>query len=475
MRAMPKRQREDGLHALVIPDVSFGDWLNGMDESCFSTDTAFNKYVVQRRVLDGHGHLVPLPIRAVGIFLKYGVAMEIPKCTECGKKSRFEQRSSRGWTTYGWTCCSVGHKHMEIQLNKFGFLTEIPVNSWLPFLHVINLLRLGRNFRAIVQEIQAGYGNIKEHTIGKWRNVYQEALGAALDKMNARVVGGKNQTVVLDECVVGVHPEDGWATGSKGINKGGAAQNRTSERKNIDQLVADKVMKRLPGRTLHGVEKVSKTSPMLINKKPASRLMKKPSSVFKKPSGSLKKKPASTRAPAKRLKSKAANLKKNGAWLWLGVCVGNKKKNFTHDNKQKKVTYRLLPSSTKAMKNKPRGFEEIQDTVQSHVAKGSYLIFDGWTSTLKAVEALGYHHAPPVKHEKHFRDPQTGFHTNDAESENNRLKKWSRMRYNKLQLNTCEMDEYIFYINVGSSMSSVFHGLRMANGGPCKNKLLKLD
>ena len=251
--------------------------------------------------------------------------------------------------------------------------------------------------------------------------------------------------------------------------------NEDAEPQDEDLTDADKVMKRLPGRTLHGVEKVSKTSPMLINKKPASRLMKKPSSVFKKPSGSPKKKPASTRAPAKRLKSKAASLKKNGAWLWLGVCVGNKKKNFIHDNKQKKVTHRLLPSSTKAMKNKPRGFEEIQDTVQSHVAKGSYLIFDGWTSTLKAVEALGYHHAPPVKHEKHFRDPQTGFHTNDSESENNRLKKWSRMRHNKLQLNTCEMDEYIFYINVGSSMSAVFHGLTMANGGPCKNKLLKLD
>ena len=65
----------------------------------------------------------------------------------------------------------------------------------------------------------------------------------------------------------------------------------------------------------------------------------------------------------------------------------------------------------------------------------------------------------------HFRDPSTGFHTNDAESGNNKLKKWSRTRYGKLHINASEMDEYVFYVNVGSSMCDVFHGLAMANGG----------
>ncbi len=74
---------------------------------------------------------------------------------------------------------------------------------------------------------------------------------------------------------------------------------------------------------------------------------------------------------------------------------------------------------------------------------------------LQEVNSLGYKSDPPVKHEKHFRDPSTGFHTNDAESENNRLKKWSRTRYGKLQLNASEMDEYVFYVNVGSSMCDV--------------------
>ena len=139
------------------------------------------------------------------------------------------------------------------------------------------------------------------------------------------------------------------------------------------------------------------------------------------------------------------------------------------------LTYRLLPSSKKAIKNKPRGFDEIKATVQKHVAKGSFLVFDGWRATEKAVNSLGYKYAPPVKHEKHFRDPSTGFRTNDAESENNRLKKWSRTRYGKLQLNVSEMDEYVFDVNVGSSMCDVFHGLAMANGGACSNRLLAIE
>ena len=86
-----------------------------------------------------------------------------------------------------------------------------------------------------------------------------------------------------------------------------------------------------------------------------------------------------------------------------------------------------------------------QNTVEMHVAKGSYLVFDGWTAAKQAVEALGYDYTPPVKHKKCFRDPATGFHTNDAESENGSLNKWSRRRYGKLSLDILEMDEYLIY------------------------------
>ena len=51
--------------------------------------------------------------------------------------------------------------------------------------------------------------------------------------MNLRTVGGKDQTVVLDEAVVGVHAEDGWTGGSVasiklGRNKADDPSARTS-------------------------------------------------------------------------------------------------------------------------------------------------------------------------------------------------------------------------------------------------------
>ena len=48
------------------------------------------------------------------------------------------------------------------------------------------------------------------------------------------MIGGKHQVVVMDEAVVGVHAEDGWTGDSRGINKAGAEQNRSSERKNVN-------------------------------------------------------------------------------------------------------------------------------------------------------------------------------------------------------------------------------------------------
>ncbi|OLQ11051.1 hypothetical protein AK812_SmicGene5126 [Symbiodinium microadriaticum] len=382
---MPKRAREDGLHALELARCSFKQWLQDVDKHCFASEVAFQKYLSHRRVLDEGGANVSLSLRAVGIFLKCGIALQIKRCTKCGKPARFEQRTSRGWTTCGWTRSVVGHKHMELQLNQHGFLTEVPVNSWFQFLHLINMLRLGVNWPTFIQELQTGYGNVTKKTLAKSRDVFQKALGVALDKMDCRVVGGKKETVVMDEAIVGVHPEDGWSVGSKGINKAGAEQTRKSARLERSNLVSKGAMTRLPARTLHGAEKASPAGPQLL-KKPASIRMKRACGVMK----TIQKKPAAVRPPAKRLKKTAANFKTKGAWLWLAVAVGKNKEVYTHDNGKKRITYRLLPSRRTAIKNKPRGFEEIQKTVEEHVAKGSYLVFDGWTATKKAVKALGY-------------------------------------------------------------------------------------
>ena len=87
-------------------------------------------------------------------------------------------------------------------------------------------------------------------------------------------------------------------------------------------------------------------------------------------------------------------------------------------------------------------------------------MFDQWKSTKAAAKKLGYEYAPPINHSLEFRDRQTGFHSNDIESENNRLKHWSRVRYSKLSLTELDLHEYAYYINVGSSMKDVMAALK---------------
>ena len=112
---------------------------------------------------------------------------------------------------------------------------------------------------------------------------------------------------------------------------------------------------------------------------------------------------------------------------------------------------------------------EIRDTIQSRIVKKTTIVHDGWLPTESAVTELGYKHPPSVKHDKGYRDPKTGFHTNDAESENARVKGKNRVRYGKLQLNEQELAEYVFYVNLGKSMSKVLEGLALSNGGVVKN------
>ena len=83
----------------------------------------------------------------------------------------------------------------------------LAVNSWLPFLHMINLLRLGRSFSSITDEGLAGYGNIARQTLAKRRDVYQQALECSLTNLDARMIGGKHQVVVRDEAMAGVCAE----------------------------------------------------------------------------------------------------------------------------------------------------------------------------------------------------------------------------------------------------------------------------
>ena len=167
-------------------------------------------------------------------------------------------------------------------------------------------------------------------------------------------------------------------------------------------------------------------------------------------------------AGSHRRKSPTDSKKSNGKWLWMAVTCGKGKDVYTHKNHKKRVTFKLLPPHDLAMDGKTRGWKEIQDALKTRVHKGSSLVFDKWAGTIAACRRAGYTYNAPVNHSLGFRDRVSGFHSNDVESENNRMKQWLRERYSCLKLGrtktinndtVLDLYEYVFKVNVGESFA----------------------
>ena len=281
--------------------------------------------------------------------------------------------------------------------------------------------------------------------------------------------------------VLSARTYDGLLLGSRGINKNGAhEQDRLQVRHESTAMkVAKGTMKLLPARTLKKGEVKPSGSFSLLKRPSASASMKHPwASTHMKRLSALAsmKHPSVHRRPLPVLKKPAASLKLNGKWLWRGS-LPVELKSIRMKNGLKKITHRLLPRASQAVNSKPRGLHETRHTLHrrthTHTQKKNMywsLILDGWTATTK-----GYMHPPSVKNHKCFRDAQTGFHTNDAESENNRLKRWSRQCHGHLRIEEYDMQEYMFYVNIGNSMMLVLEGLAQSDGsGKCKNRIVTL-
>jgi hypothetical protein len=373
------------------------------------------------------------------IFLRFGLLKVLSKCPVCKRKAVLFERSREDTqqTTWIWTCPRAKHNHLRESITfTDSLLDKIRQNSWPAFLNYISLLRLQNHaLHVIAAEIMKTHGSHDIKTLRHWRQLYQEKLMHVNLKLGHLKVGGDKQVTVIDETCVGVHEEDGFESlAPKGVSKYAPAV-RTSTRRRA--AVRKRILKRLPGRTVW---------------KKRAAVMKKPSAST---STSVKKKPASVlKRPAGRKDTRA-----NGKWLWAAVTVGRGKEIYNHENGKKRFTFCFLPKRSEASHNKPRGLHEIQKAISNHVKKGSILIFDKWTSTVSAVKRLGFKHAPPVNHSVEFRDRETGFHSNDIESENNRLKHFSRVRNGRLMLNELDLHEYAFYVNVGSNMQTILKAL----------------
>ncbi|CAK0803831.1 unnamed protein product, partial [Prorocentrum cordatum] len=393
---MGRLARAPGLVGAPPPTLPFNRWQRAVREEWFETQAAFLANVVYAKVDFPETLTDTVEARAMGIFAHYGLVDVVKKCPVCDAPAALEEswRSDNGKVRFKWACSSHGHKHYHAAVVGVGMLKKVEVGSWMTFLNFIALLRAGTPLRKMCAGLRAAWGNCSDKNFRRWKDTYQGELKRASEKLDLMKIGGPSHVVVMDETVVGVHPDDGFESFThKGIRKG----------------VKKAVMKR-----------------------PAAR---------------------------RGLRGTGADPRSNGRWLWAAVSVGKGAEKWTHGNGKKRFAWRFLPPRYNAERSKSRGFEEIRKTIEQHVAKKSILVFDGCPSSLAAAEDLGFRRAPPVVHEVGWRDVETGWHSNDIESENNRLTHWSRVRYSVLEISELDMYEYACYVNAGDKMADVMLGL----------------
>jgi hypothetical protein len=133
-----------------------------------------------------------------------------------------------------------------------------------------------------------------------------------------------------------------------------------------------------------------------------------------------------------------------------------------HTRQQEEAGKLLLASKEYACpRRQDPGTESMKLALHHCVAPGSMVVHDCWWATHHALEELAPTHrfreAPAVNHSKGFRTfvpkERVGWHSNDAESEINRLRLQHRQRYGRLQTRgwgpqkSGDLYEYIFPAN----------------------------
>ena len=95
-----------------------------------------------------------------------------------------------------------------------------------------------------------------------------------------------------------------------------------------------------------------------------------------------------------------------------------------------RVAMEMLKCSVEAHAKKPRGAVELEKVLAKRIRASSKMTADGGKATEKAA---GYLQIPlkTCNHQKEFRDSD-GTHTNNAESEAARFKKWARPKWTQV-------------------------------------------
>ena len=106
------------------------------------------------------------------------------------------------------------------------------------------------------------------------------------------------------------------------------------------------------------------------------------------------------------------------------------------------------------------------------IKPGSKLVADKWKATVAAARIAGVAMEGAVNHTENWRDPDTGTHSNDAESEFARLRLFLKSKFGKVRASSntdpgkkddmfeLHLAEYMFYTNVGRSMSAIMKAFK---------------
>ena len=84
----------------------------------------------------------------------------------------------------------------------------------------------------------------------------------------------------------------------------------------------------------------------------------------------------------------------------------------------------LLPDEAEAPEGKPRGTQSLAAAMSRAIADGSWIVSDEWKASGPAVQRAGLNMEGQVCHVDTFRNPATGVHSNDIESEFAKFKAW---------------------------------------------------
>ena len=112
---------------------------------------------------------------------------------------------------------------------------------------------------------------------------------------------------------------------------------------------------------------------------------------------------------------------------------------------------------------------------QSCIAKQAFVVHGAWKASTAAIKSLGLKAAPPINRSTGWRDANTGFHSNDIESEFSRLKTMVRERYGRLcfqstasieaedEVDVGDLYEYTFRVNIGNSFQSMLNAFVLSS------------